>query len=236
MNTAVPALTSAISFLFAAMVLDQYLARRRPYQLVWALGLLFWGLGASAEAAVQLGGLHGPPYRLWYLMGAIYTAAWLGMGTVYLLAPRRVAHIVFALLALASLAALAQVISAPLNLSLLEGEEILKGVAMPLRVRLMTPFFNVFGTVALAGGALWSAFVYGRWRAMPRRAISNILIALGAFLPAIGGSLARAGNPGFLYLSELLGVIVIFSGFLLSREVFAFYRLVPFTVRSSAGR
>lgn len=235
MNTAVPALASAISFLFAAAVLQQYLARRRPYQLVWGLGLLFWGLGTGAEAAVQVGGLREAPYRLWYLMGAVYTAAWLGMGTVYLLAPRRAAHAVFLILALASAGALGQLLSAPLDLAPLEGKDLLTGEALPQRVRLMTPFFNAFGTLALAGGALWSAFVYWRRRVMPRRAASNVLIAIGAFLPAIGGSLARSGSPGFLYLSELLGVVVLFLGFLLSREVFASYRLAPLRQRRGAS-
>lgn len=47
-------------------------------------------------------------------------------------------------------------------------------------------------------------------------------------MPLLGGSLARLGNPSYLYISELLGVVIISLGFLRSREVFGLYR-VPFS-------
>jgi hypothetical protein len=45
------------------------------------------------------------------------------------------------------------------------------------------------------------------------RAIGNVLIAAGALAPAIGGSLSRLGNTEFLYVSELVGVVLMFVGF-----------------------
>ena len=44
--------------------------------------------------------------------------------------------------------------------------------------------------------------------------IGNILIAAGAILPAFGGAFSRMGVPNALYLSELLGAILLFFGFL----------------------
>ncbi len=90
----------------------------------------------------------------------------------------------------------------------------------------MTPFFNTFGTVALLGGAIYSAWVYWRRRFMPHRALSNALIAVGAMLPALGGTLSRFGLSSATAhaLLVVLGVIIIFIGFLRSREVFGFYR------------
>ena len=60
---------------------------------------------------------------------------------------------------------------------------------------------------------------------MPHRVVSNVLIVTGAMLPALGGTMARMGQPQFLYILELLGVIIIFLGFLRSREVFGLYRV-----------
>jgi hypothetical protein len=96
---------------------------------------------------------------------------------------------------------------------------------MPQGIRLMTPAFNTFGTVALVGGAIYSAWVYWRRKIMPHRVISNILIAVGAILPAVGGTHMRLGGglPLF-YIFELVGIIIIFIGFLRSREVFGLYR------------
>jgi hypothetical protein len=46
------------------------------------------------------------------------------------------------------------------------------------------------------------------------RTIGNILIAVGAILPAFGGAFSRFGIGGALYISELLGAVLLFIGFL----------------------
>ncbi|MBI2853166.1 MAG: hypothetical protein HYX84_08755 [Chloroflexi bacterium] len=222
MGTAIiPLLSAIVSLVFALSVLDQFFARRKPYQLVWALGLLMYFVATAAEFWMEAQEINAVAYRLWYLFGAILVAAYLGMGTLYLLASRRTAHIFMAVLGLVSVYAVVRVFAAPLDLNALT---YLSGEAMPSGVRLLTPFLNSFGTLALVGGALFSAFVFWRRRFMPHRVISNILIVLGAILPALGGTRMRLGAPEMFYLLELFGVIIIFAGFLRSREIFGFYR------------
>jgi len=223
MNIAViPLASSIVSVGFAVTVLDQFFARRKPYQLIWAIGLFMYFISTGSEFWVETWGLNETIYRLWYLFGAIFVAAYLGMGTLYLLVPRRIAHIIMAILLVASFYAVFRVFTASLDLSTLQ---YLSGRAMPQGVRLMTPFFNTFGTVALVGGAIYSAWVFWRRRFMPHRVISNTLIAVGAILPAVGGTHMRLGGSlTTFYLLELLGIIIIFIGFLRSREVFGLYR------------
>lgn len=223
MNIAViPLASSIISVVFAVTVLDQFFARRKPYQLIWAIGLFMYFISTGSEFWVETWGLNETIYRLWYLFGAIFVAAYLGMGTLYLLVPRRIAHIIMAILLVASFYAVFRVFTASLDLSTLQ---YLSGRAMPQGVRLMTPFFNTFGTVALVGGAIYSAWVFWRRRFMPHRVISNTLIAVGAILPAVGGTHMRLGGSlTTFYLLELVGIIIIFIGFLRSREVFGLYR------------
>jgi len=97
---------------------------------------------------------------------------------------------------------------------------------MPSGVRLMTPFFNSFGTVALVGGALYSAWIFWRKKILPHRVASNVLIAVGAMLPALGGTIMRFWDSlAAFYVLELVGVVVIYVGFLRSREVFGFHRV-----------
>jgi hypothetical protein len=79
-------------------------------------------------------------------------------------------------------------------------------------VRILTPFFNLYGTVTLVGGAAWSAWMFGRTRILLHRTIGNILVAIGAILPAFGGMVSRFGLPGVLYLYELLGAVLVFAG------------------------
>ena len=219
---AMPLASSIISLIFGVIVLDQFFARRKPHQLIWAIGLFMYCISTAAEFWTETWGLSETIYRLWYLIGAIFVAAYLGMGTLYLLTPRRLAHIIMAILLVASLYAVFRVFTVSLDLSTLH---YLSGQAMPQGIRLMTPLFNTFGTVALVGGAIYSAWVYWRRKVMPHRVVSNILIAVGAILPAIGGTHMRLGGSlQLFYLFELLGIIIIFAGFLRNREVFGLYR------------
>ena len=88
-NVILPLASSVLSLVFAAMLLDQWRTRRRPYQLVWAVGMLWYGLSAGTEWVGGAIGWSEPLYRAWYLIGALWVAAWLGLGTVYLLARTR---------------------------------------------------------------------------------------------------------------------------------------------------
>ena len=226
MNIVLPLASSIVSLVFALTVLDQFFARRNSYQLIWAIGLLMYFVSTGTEFWVWAWGLNETIYRLWYLFGPLLVAAYLGMGTLYLLTRPRVAHVIMAVLLVASFYAAYRAFTASIDLSLLSTPPYLSGEAMIQGVRNMTPFFNGFGTLALVGGAIYSAWVYWRRRFMPHRVVSNILIAVGAILTASGGTLERFGvSPAIARPSlELLGIIVIFIGFLRSREVFGFYR------------
>ncbi|HVC76060.1 MAG TPA: hypothetical protein VND96_06025 [Candidatus Micrarchaeaceae archaeon] len=89
LNVVLPLGSSVLSFVFAAMVLDQWWQRRHSFQLVWGIGLLWYGISAGTEF---LGGAFGwsePLYRTWYLIGAFFVAAYLGAGSIYLLSKSR---------------------------------------------------------------------------------------------------------------------------------------------------
>jgi hypothetical protein len=88
-NVILPFLSSSLSFVFALFLLDQWLERRRPYQLVWAIGMVWYGISAGTEFWGGAFGWSEPVYRLWYLIGAVYVAAWLGLGTMFLLGRTR---------------------------------------------------------------------------------------------------------------------------------------------------
>ena len=63
------------------------------------------------------------------------------------------------------------------------------------------------------GGAAYSAWIFWRKRVLLHRSIGNVLIAVGAMLPAFGGTFSRMGFSGALYISEFLGAVLIFVGF-----------------------
>ena len=86
MNVLLPLLSCLVSLVFAALVLEQWWERRHSFQAVWAAGLLWYAVSAGTQFAGAAFGWSEPLYRAWYLIGAYYVAAYLGMGTIYLLA------------------------------------------------------------------------------------------------------------------------------------------------------
>ncbi len=217
--TILPICSALVSFIFAGFVFRRYRFRHGQHLLLWTIGMIFYGIGGFCEAFYGIFGWNPLIFRLWYLFGAILVAAWLGQGTVYLLARPRVATISMIVLGLGSLYALVRVFGAQLDPTLMTsslhtGSELSGKAIVSGGVRSLTPFFNLYGTVTLVGGALYSAFIFWRKRVLLHRAIGNVLIATGAILPAFGGSFSRFGIPGALYISELLGAILLFIGFL----------------------
>ena len=55
MSVLLPAVTSLLALLFAAALLDQWLERRRTFQLVWGIGMVFFGVASGSEALAAAG-------------------------------------------------------------------------------------------------------------------------------------------------------------------------------------
>lgn len=217
--TLLPFVSCIVSFIFAFFVFKRYARRRGAHLLLWGIGMVLYGTGGFCEAYYAAFGWNPLIFRLWYLCGAILVAAWLGQGTIYLLARRSWAHGLMALLALGSLYAAWRVFAAQLDPALMTaglhtGSELSGRAIVTSGVRTLTPFFNIYGTLTLVGGAAYSAWLFWRKRILLHRTIGNILIAVGAILPAFGGTFSRFGIPGALYLSEFLGAVLMFIGFL----------------------
>jgi len=336
LNAVLPLTSSVLSLVLFVLLIDQWRERRRPYQLVWAIGMLWYGLSAGTEFLGGAFGWNETLYRLWYLIGAIWVAGWLGLGTIVLLRRTRFGLAlvpVFLLLSLISLGAaktypdtgIASPAYAGVGLVLAIGVGFLAfrrdarwaslvaawvvggsvlaailmattplpapgwvvdpqthiptGTLFPGYLRLLTPLFNVTGAFALVFGALFSAYVF-----MPKRRVirydlrsgsiarraanllvavvafpvnlvaslpgamwalvrgrlnsrvpATILIAIGALIPAITSGLNRFGNTGGFFVGELLGVVFLLAGFLVSVEVVREIR-VPFTRVVLRGR
>jgi hypothetical protein len=321
------------------MVFDQWWQRRQAFQLVWAIGLLWYGISAGCEFVGGAFGWSEPLYRAWYLIGAFFVAAYLGAGTIYLLSksrfgyfagatvliggllsllfshanvkggdvplypgsatagtiafviallggiaiiaattvrPRLAAHIAMGVLVIGSIAVaymtLTASVAAP-GWALDPGTHVPVGSAFPGYVRVLTGPFNIAGALCLVFGAIYSAYVY-----MPKRKVlrakvktpvvaqlyggaavvvnlvastptaasallkgklnsrvpATILIAAGAFIPGLTSGLNRFGVTWSFFLGEFLGVLLIFTGFLVSEDVFRNIR-VGATVWSRAG-
>jgi len=188
--------------------------------LLWGLGLVLYGIASFCAAYYMALGWHPLIFRLWYLCGAMLSAAWLGQGTIYLLARRSRANALMVVLVIGSLYALIRIIGAQLDPSMMSvgpaswpNEMAPSGYAITTGgVRILTPFFNAYGVVALVGGAAYSVWIFWRKRILLHQAIGNILIAVGAMAPALEGLFSPLGlacSP----TGELIGAILMFIGF-----------------------
>jgi len=102
-SVALPLIATVTAAVFAVLLIDQWLRRRRPYKLAWAIGVALFGIAALVEVLGDLIGWNGILYRAWYLTGAVWVAAWLGLGTVFLLERTRFGYALALTLFLAGL-------------------------------------------------------------------------------------------------------------------------------------
>jgi hypothetical protein len=217
-----PIFSTLMTIFFTLAVFNRYQKRGGMHLLIWGIGLVFYGLGTGMEVVLGIT-FNALALKLWYLSGAMLTAAWLGQGTINLLVRRRgLAKAMNIILLLVSLAALGLVLAAPVQSAAgfhpalpasAQYKDILTRSGLTIA---MTILLNTYGTLTLVGGALYSAFLFWRKKVLFNRMIGNILIAGGAILPAIGGAFLKAGLPDWLYLSEFLGVILMYAGFVLA--------------------
>jgi len=216
-----PIFSTLITFIFAASVFNRYKVKHGKHLLYWGIGLVLYGIGTLTEV-IMIFTYNELALKLWYLCGAMLTAAWLGQGTVNLLVRRKgIAAIFNYILIIVSLLALVLVILAPVTPAAAtyntaqpasaQYQDILTRSGV---IVLLTILLNIYGTFTLVGGAIYSAYIFWRKGVLFNRMVGNILIAVGAIMPALGGTFLKMGLPDFLYLSEFLGVILMYIGFL----------------------
>lgn len=212
-----PIATTALAIPFAIALFRHY--ARKPdglHLLWWAIGVTAYGIGTALESAVTLFGWSPFLFKSWYVAGALLGGAPLAQGTVYLLFSRRSAHVLTALLVLVVAVAAVFVWLSPINAALVEGHRLSGQVMEWTWVRRFSPFINIYAFLFLVGGAIWSAMRYAGDPNTRHRAFGNALIAVGAILPGIGGSATRMGYTEVLYVTELVGLTLIWWGYRLN--------------------
>ncbi len=229
------AAAALIALAFALMCLDRFLNRRQPQELVWSVAMALFSVGSLAMWFGESVGWNAFAFRLFFLAGAVLNVAWLALGTVYLLAGRRIGDVIRSWLIAASCFASGVVLFAPLKKSV-------GGHELPTGREVFGPFSRALAAIGsgvpalvIIGGALWSAWriVRGNSPAVtpsvrrhvesPRRlVVGNSLIAMGTLILSGSGSLAgRFGKDEAFAITLLTGVTVLFVGFLMASNSLA---------------
>jgi hypothetical protein len=212
-----PVVTTCVSAVFAHQLFSRYRAKGGGLHLMWwGIGMITYGIGTFTEAYTTILGWNPFIFRLWYVAGAFLGGYPLAQGSIYLLTRRRFAHasawVVCSVIAIGSVL----VFLTPLDTSAAELHRLDGKVIEWSKIRLMTPFINLYSLIFLAGGAAYSALRFKKVEKLRNRYLGNIWISVGAILPGIGGTMTRFGLVEALYLTELVGLVMIFLGYRLS--------------------
>jgi hypothetical protein len=215
----IPVLTTLLSLFFLSRIVPHYRVKRSPYLLWWTLGVLTFGLGTVTESINAIFGWSEWNTKVWYIVGALLGGYPLAQGTIYLLMDRRFADISAAVCTVFILVAAACVLASPVEIPP-DFDHRLTGKVLSWQwVRFaFSPWLNSYAVIFLFGGAVYSAIRYFSAEEGRTRFLGNILIAAGAFLPAIGGLSTRFGHVEVLYITELAGLTLIYFGYDMMRK------------------
>ena len=229
-NVALAAAATLIATAFAISTFDRWLRRRRPHDGAWTVSLVLFAVGSGALWWAQSRGWSLASFRVFFLAGAILNVPWLALGTVYLLGGTRIGDRVRIWLIGLSGAATGVVLTAPTSADIVDPQSLPKGSELfGVAPRVFAAVGSGVAALVIIIGAVWSILrvVRGRvpalaghqrqvgsWR---RSAGGNALIAVGTLVLSGSGSLAgRLGEERAFIVTLLVGVAVLFSGFLVA--------------------
>lgn len=213
---AFPAFAALVAALCAASLVWDAVHRPRPERITWAIAFIIFALAAGSEVIGAIVGWNPFLARIYYLSGAVLVVGVLALGELYLLFPGRLPSFTTGLALLIAALSATVVWSAPIDQQRLPTEGWHAIERGPVLIALAVAL-NAGGTAILAGGALFSAWAMRGKPDLRRRAAGCLLIAVGTLIVASGGTLTRLGRPEYLYLAMSAGIVIIFSGVLLTR-------------------
>ena len=218
-----PLTAAIVALLFAAALARDFARRRRSYQVIWAVALLMY---AAASVAVALGAANGwtsAEFRVYWTLGAVLNVPFLAQGELDLLIHRQSMrwglYVVLAFVTAYTIAVVrtADVDAAALAQDLPSGKEVFGdgSAAHRLPQLVATPAY-----VILLAGTIWSESRMRGRRELRDRFWGTLLIALGATVIAgFGSAFAALGHLVPFSIALLLGIAVMFAGFLRATRV-----------------
>lgn len=201
----------ALAMLFCGVLAQRFAARRSPFYGWWTLSFALYAMAFAMEAWTVAAGWHAVWQYQLYIIGSAGLVGAMSVGTTYLALPRSLAARLYAAyFIVAETALIVLTVAFPPVLSgswqsLNAGQHAIVGPTQVVYLLL-----SAVGGPIVVLGALWSW-----WKT---RRHYNLLIALGALVPTMAGTLASQGSGDALFpLLNIMGLGLIFVGYLYSR-------------------
>lgn len=217
-----PLVAALISVIFALALLRQFSKRRRFYHLTWGVALLMFAAASLAVAGGVGTGWDPTLFRIYWLFGALLNVPWLALGSIALLGSRLLTLVAALLVVAGSVWGLVEVFSSPVNPAITGLEDIPRGSlawSADPGVRELAQYYSIPSWALI----VLIAAVSGRRRDGVKppveRVRANWIIAAGVSIVAIGGfALARLAQGAAFSVTLALGVVVMFTGFLMAQR------------------
>ncbi len=204
----IPLFTSIISFVFAALLLRQFIQRRKIHQLMWTIALLFYGISSLMELLMNqdIIGFNVSLFSVFYVT-ASSLVGFLGAGQLYLIFKNKISHIFLLFVIVFTVALIFTLIFTPFPTppppSELGNDIRAISSLYDISVRIYAIVLASVGGTVLLIGSIYS-FITDRTRYWA------LFFTLGAIFPLLR-------NVPFGYLgNELAGVISLFIGYIFS--------------------
>lgn len=182
--------------------------------VVWSFALWQFAIASGSLAAGAALGWSGALFRTYYLFGAVLNVIWLGVGTMWLLAPRLTAQLATTIVSAVSTMAAIEVASVPLlptSGTALHADVPRASLVFPADVRLWSRLLSITGAVIVVGGLGYSIAL------RRRKAAGLALLACGVAIVGVGSELGRAGFVVPFSVGLAGGIAVMYAGFLKTR-------------------
>ena len=177
----------------------RYRRRRAPELAAWAAGLGAYSVAAGALAWGAAAGWSDASFRVYYLGGALLTAALLGVGSLLLVRKRWITPVALVYVGVA----IGVAVAVPLHGNV-SGTEIPEQDVLDLwPARIVAIVGNSLGTLAVVGVALAT---------LRTRPVGNVLVLAGIAVAAIGSGLAGLGI-GALAPAIAIAAVLLYLGF-----------------------
>ncbi|ASS75040.1 hypothetical protein CIG75_08610 [Tumebacillus algifaecis] len=210
MNLLLWSFATLLAGYFAIQIFREWIEKRKMAQLAWLIGFFLYTFSAFGSAWAYLSGWDETIYRLWYVSAASLVA-FLGAGQLYFTVKPKVAHLFLLLIIAITAVMMFKALTVPVDLTVLqEAQGEIGGAALPSEVRVFSPILTIPGSIALIGGALFTA--------LARKSKSGLWIGIGSLIIAMGGTFTRLDLPEALPIANSIGIGLIYYGYALTQR------------------
>ena len=229
-NATLAGVATLIACAFALITFDRWQLRGQSHELAWTIAMILFAVGSLALWWAETTGWTLFIFKIFFVSGAVLNVAWLALGTIYLLTGKTTGDRVRKYLTSLSTFSIGVVLIAPAKREIVDGEFPSARQLFGVAPRVLAAVGSGVPALIIIFGALWSTFRVIR-KATPslaqknvrivkspkRLALGNVLVATGTIVLSASGSFAgRLGKDRAFAITLLIGLCILFSGFLVA--------------------